>query len=75
MLLLHGCVQAAEARELAEARACCAAAEAPPPAHGGNIFMAGGFEARVHGAATAWSQAYMAVAHKALRESIRRPSN
>jgi len=53
VLLLHGCVQAAEARELAEARACCAAAEAPPPAHGGNIFMAGGFEARVHGAATA----------------------
>jgi len=53
VLLLHGCVQAAEARELAEARACCAAAEAPPPAHGGNIFMAGGFEARAHGAATA----------------------
>ena len=51
--LLRGCMQAAEARELAEARACCATAEAPPPAHVGDIFMAGGFEVRAQGAATA----------------------
>ncbi len=45
-----GCAQAAEARELVEARACCAAAKAPPPAHGGSILMTGGPEARARGA-------------------------